>query len=58
MLQRPAGGRGGHFPDPGGDPRSPGLRAWPEPAANNEFTLFDGKSINQNANKPLIFGVF
>ena len=35
-----------------------GLRVWPEPAANNEFTLFDGKSINQNANKPLIFGVF
>jgi hypothetical protein len=54
----PAGGRWWHFPDLGGDPRSSGLSAHRNRPPTAKFTLFGRKSINQNANKPLIFGVF
>jgi hypothetical protein len=32
-----AGGNRRHLPDPGRDPRSPGLRALPEPATGDEI---------------------
>jgi hypothetical protein len=37
-------------------PRAQGFRRNRPPSA--KFALFDRKSVNQNANKPLFFGVF